>query len=86
MDEKYLAEWQARWRDEDVHQQIDTETGVELLRLARLGLWAEQHGVPAIEYYSLIHRSLEDQRIVSGAPAREALAALPKGTEMGNAD
>lgn len=38
--------------------------GTELIRLARLGLWAEKHGVPAMRE---THPRLE-----------EALAALPK--------
>jgi hypothetical protein len=47
------------------------EDMVELIRLARLGLWAEKHGIPAIRW--------EDKRCgrVYG-PLGEALAALPK--------
>lgn len=30
----------------------------------------------ALEYYTLIHESLEEQRIVSGKPAREALQKI----------
>lgn len=47
------------------------------MRNKELANWAEQHAKPALEYYSLIHESLEEQRIISGAPAREALAAYP---------
>lgn len=30
---------------------MDSISMVELLRLARLGLWAEKHGIPALELY-----------------------------------
>lgn len=67
----------------------------ELCRLARLGLWAEKHAVPALEYYNdddLLRfprdwscfknggmPEPEDYEPV-GNIASGALAALPKGT------
>lgn len=47
----------------------------DILRLAE---WAMEHAKPALQYYSLIARQTEEARIVSGAPARESLAAFPK--------
>lgn len=40
-----------------------------LFRLARLGLWAQQHGIPALEWFN---------RHPSEAVARRALATLPQ--------
>lgn len=54
----------------------------ELLRLARLGLWAEKHGVPAAKQYAEMQDWGYDHSLNGdcdyGFRAREALAALPQ--------
>lgn len=77
MDEKQLADWLRHQGQPHPENEIQKEHA-EVFRLARLGLWAETVGVEALRYYSLIHRGVEDLEIVSGVPAREALAKLPK--------
>ena len=57
------------------------EEGDELIRLARLGLWAEKHGVPALN--QIIHAPCCDcgaMLCCTAYPdwAKKALAALPK--------
>lgn len=55
----------------------------ELVRLARLGLWAREHGVEAVRLYAVMsdwgydHEPLGDCDY--GETAREALAKLPEG-------
>jgi hypothetical protein len=48
---------------------------MELVRLARLGLWAEKHGVPALENVTALDKAAGD---CGAVPASEALAQLPK--------
>lgn len=56
----------------------------ELVRLARLGIWAEQKGIPALKFYVV---RVHPEDVASNAqlyidtskmPAEKALAALPK--------
>lgn len=44
----------------------------ELLRLARLGMWAEEHAIEALQYGARADQS------VASAYAEDALEALPK--------
>lgn len=63
----------------------------ELIRLARLGLWAEEHAIPALTHYSNTENWIEDdigsmmnpqkwKKIDSdnGKTANKALSKLPK--------
>lgn len=84
-----------QWYSEGKNWSIEPEYALELLRLARLGLWAEKHGIEALgEVDSLkltCEKFLKDkqdrdwvveenfERWRSIMMIREALAALPKG-------
>lgn len=48
MDEKRLDGLEALAKDAITHVTVQRDTILELIRLARLGLWAEKHGVPAL--------------------------------------
>lgn len=64
----------------------------EIIRLARIGLWAQDHGIPAIEKLYNLKISFRQQSWFNGKqlgtvddwlnPAPEALAALPKYKEL----
>lgn len=50
----------------------------ELIRLARLGLWAKKHAIPALEWYSgSIAGSADDEEYI-GDEADDAINALRK--------
>jgi hypothetical protein len=53
------------------------EEAAELIRLARLGLWAEKHGIPALESYSGEVANVGEDEVYIGRTADEAIAALP---------
>jgi hypothetical protein len=61
--------------------------GPELIRLARLGLWAEKYGVPAIQdavqAIEVPAQAFYEAKGVTATSVglRQALAALPKGME-----
>ena len=61
---------------------LDAERLAELIRLARLGLWAEKHGVAAVKIYAELedwgYDHSSNSKCDYGVAAEEALAALPK--------
>lgn len=94
IDEKYLNEREENWRkltptieDGDI-----VSNNLELIRLARLGLWAEEHGIGALKRFASIEAEDGDDfegvhedviirvEVTSGdiQATRNALAALPK--------
>lgn len=88
MDEKRLEELEANWLDLEpapagpvrwaIVQMCQSklwEDRHELIRLARLGLWAEKYGVSAIKETNSLAEYCGDSWLHK--PLRDALAALP---------
>lgn len=62
--------------------QLNQEQVTELIRLARLGLWSEKHGVPALKTIAHSDYRLHWSDMHSVGPSQEAwkaIEALPKG-------
>jgi hypothetical protein len=93
IDERRLDELETNERDamakrRDGAQVLTFETVLELIRLARLGLWAEKHGVPALEkmkgwtlgwHHSIqVGHSVPREWDELSTPAKDALATLPR--------
>lgn len=74
IDEKKLVQWLAgvdsAW--------LTKEEAQALIRLARLGLWAEKHGIQTLKILQSDFRFR-----IEGSWAQEALAALPKESTDG---
>ena len=54
---------------------------LELIRLARLGIWAEKHAIPALEHYESAHYDHRNFACFSDPVATDALAATPEQKE-----
>lgn len=65
IDEKFL---------ESVKEVSSKEEWHELIRLARLGLWAEKHGIPALGYYTEVYPEWNSPHYCKRA--KEALARV----------
>ena len=61
-----------------VNTKNDAES-LELIRLARLGLWAEKHGIPTLQEYTDEAMFTQGHGLNFEDYAKEALSALPKG-------
>lgn len=89
IDEQYLDHWinQHKSSHESIRLMLSNYDDVgRLLELARLGLWAEQHGVPALKAIAIetpetIHTT--EVEIAATTAARAVLSALPSQTEGG---
>lgn len=82
IEEKHLEEWALVNLLNS--RRLGKTTIREVLRLARLGLWAEKHGVPALKDI-LSNENIYDTegslhaQTLSYCSAKEAINALPKG-------
>lgn len=74
INEKRLDEIEADTRRNGLGRRLDPETIRELAQLARLGLWAEKHGIPALK-----RLDKTDENCSHYAEATTAINALPKG-------
>lgn len=61
------------WGKKDFFDEYEVK---ELIRLARLGLWAEQHAIPALRRYEL-HKLVSVDTGEASYPVQDALAAIP---------
>lgn len=84
IDEKFLKEWESKVAEcgcdtESLcqfHQGLlGRPTELELIRLARLGLWAEKHGIEAVQIANHTASSQDFFELTE-----EAIAALPSHT------
>lgn len=91
IDEKKLRIWEQANTLEAQGMPERAQEMAELIRLARLGLWAEKHGIPALEYFSDAKRRTVVLNLPEAMPSETrlmieadseradgALAALPK--------
>jgi len=57
---------------------------LEVCRLARLGLWAREHAIPALRFYSEVRHPIHQEYEFKTEKAHEALAALPAAEQKGD--